>query len=211
MKSTVGNWFVILDFCTFALLTTAGALPILVSMPTIRKITRLEAVRDQLDSAFKVYFLWDDLVSAITLAGAAERVMSDMQPKDGIFGIDAASIRSIINLYIKPEHQKVAATLYRADYDFFRHADKKTQSDYALKEEVADFWLFIALCSFEHLKQPKTKAMRTFSCWFFLKNSQYIKAEAVGYADFIRKLGATVQGMSKLEFYQAFCTADPAP
>jgi len=134
-----------------------------------------------------------------------------MQPKDGIFGIDAASIRSIINLYIKPEHQKVAATLYRADYDFFRHADKKTQSDYALKEEVADFWLFIALCSFEHLKQPKTKAMRTFSCWFFLKNSQYIKAEAVGYADFIRKLGATVQGMSKLEFYQAFCTADPAP
>ena len=111
MKSTVGNWFVILDFCTFALLTTAGALPILVSMPTIRKITRLEAVRDQLDSAFKVYFLWDDLVSAITLAGAAERVMSDMQPKDGIFGIDAASIRSIIN----PTNAPCAPIGFRSD------------------------------------------------------------------------------------------------
>ena len=91
-------------------------------------------MRDELDSAFKAYFLWDDLVSAITLAGAAERVMSDMQPQDGIFGVDAASVRSIINLYIKPEHQKDAAKLWRADYDFFRHADKKKQSDYELKK-----------------------------------------------------------------------------
>ncbi len=60
-----------------------------------RKITHLEAVRDQIDSAIRSYFLWDDLVSATTLAGAAERVMSDMQAQDGIFGVDAASIRSI--------------------------------------------------------------------------------------------------------------------
>lgn len=180
-------------------------------MPTIRKITRLEAVHNQLDSAFKAYFLWDDVVSAITLAGAAERVTSDMQPQDGIVGVDAASIRSIINLYIKPEYQTDAAKLYRADYDFFRHADKKTQSDYELKEEVVDFWLFVALCSFEHLKRPKTQAMRAFRRWFYMKYPQYIKADAVGFAELMRKLGAAAQGLSKLEFYQAFCIGDPAP
>ena len=52
-------------------------------MVTIRNITRLEAVRDQLNTACKAYFLWDDLVSALTLAGAAERVRSDMQADMG--------------------------------------------------------------------------------------------------------------------------------
>lgn len=76
--------------------------------------------------------MWDDLVSAITLAGVAERVMSDMQPQDGIFGVDAASLRSMVNLYIKPEHQKAAGAMFRADYDFFRHADKVKQEEYEL-------------------------------------------------------------------------------
>jgi hypothetical protein len=58
-----------------------------------KSVQRLEAVRDQIDSAIRVYFLWDDLVSALALAGAAERVLSDLQPKDGIFGVDAHSIR----------------------------------------------------------------------------------------------------------------------
>jgi hypothetical protein len=53
-----------------------------------------------------MFFLWDELVSAATLAGAAERVLSDLQPQDGIIGVDAHSIRSMINLYIKEEHHK---------------------------------------------------------------------------------------------------------
>jgi hypothetical protein len=111
--------------------------------PTIRTITRLEAIRDQLDSAYKAYFLWDALVSALTLAGAAERVLSDLQRRDGLFGVDPYSIRSIVDLYIKPEHQKDAAKLYRADYDFFGHADVNKDNTYELKEEVVEFWLFV--------------------------------------------------------------------
>ena len=63
-----------------------------------------------------MFFLWDELVSAVTLAGAAERVLSDLQPQDGIIGVDAHSIRSMINL--KEEHQKDAAKLFRKDYFF---------------------------------------------------------------------------------------------
>jgi hypothetical protein len=180
-------------------------------MLTIRKITRLEAVRDQLDTAYKAYFLWDDLVSALTLAGAAERVMSDMQSQDGIFGVDAYSIRSIINLYIKSEYQKDAAKVYRAAYDFFRHADVNKQPDYELKQEVVEFSLFVSLCAFEHLQQKKTQAMRAYSHWFFIRNPNYVKSEAGRYAEIVRNLGTISKDMSKQDYYQLFCSVDRQP
>jgi hypothetical protein len=177
---------------------------------TIRTITRLEAVRDQLNTAYKTYFLWDDLVSALTLAGAAERVMSDMQSQDGIFGVDAYSIRSIINLYIKPEYQKEAAKLYRADYDFFRHADVKTQHDYELKQEGVEFYLLVALSAFEHLKQKKTQAMRAYLHWFSIRNPNLVK-DAGKYAQVAKELGNISKDMSKQDYYQRFCFVDSQP
>jgi isocitrate lyase len=177
-------------------------------VPTIRKITRLEAVRDQLDSAYKTYFLWDDLVSALTLAGAAERVLSDMQAQDGIFGVDAYSIRAAVNLHIKPEHHKEAAKLFRADYDFFRHADIKKDNDYELKEEGVEFWLLVPLCAFEHLKQAKTQAMRAYSTWYFMKHPTHLKDDAGAYGKIIKELGDCAKNFSKQDFYHRFCTVD---
>jgi hypothetical protein len=113
-----------------------------------RKITRRGAVRDQINSAIRAYFLWDDLVSALTLAGAAERVLSDRQPADGLLGVDAFSLRSMVNLYIREEYQSEAATLFRKDYDFFQHADRKPQDDYEFSEEWVDFLLLVAIGAF---------------------------------------------------------------
>jgi hypothetical protein len=74
-----------------------------------KTVTRFDAVSSQINSAIRMFFLWDDLVSAVTLAGAAERVLSNLQPQDGIVGVDAYSIRSMVNLYIKDEHRREAA------------------------------------------------------------------------------------------------------
>jgi hypothetical protein len=180
-------------------------------MITTRKITRMQAVSNQLDSAYKTYFLWDDLVSAITLAGAAERVLSDMQPQDGIFGVDANSLRSLINLYVKPEHSKEVATLFRADYDFFRHADKKTQSDYEIKERAADFFLLFPLLSYEHLKQPKTHAMRAYAQWFFYRYPSVLKKENQDDGNFLANLLKAQEPMTKQQFYEMRCSFDLLP
>lgn len=180
-------------------------------MVTIRKITRLEAVRDQLNTACKAYFLWDDLVSALILAGAAERVMSDMQGKDGIFGVDAVSMRSMINLYIKPEYQAEAAKLFRADYDFFRHADVRKELDYELKQEAVEFYLFLALCGFEHLQQTRTQAMRAYLLWFASRNPNHLKnnpeqTDSGKYVQVAKKLSHICKNISKHEYYQLFCS-----
>jgi hypothetical protein len=173
---------------------------------TKRVISRMEGIRNQLDSAVRVYFLWDDLVSAITLAGAAERVLSDMQPQDGIMGADAYSIRSIINLYIKPEHQKDAAKLFRKDYDFFRHADRDSVTHYELHENAADFLLMTTIRSFQFLGQKSTPAMRAFIWWFMAKYPHLVKKDAP-HRQLASKMRENAKNLSKKEYFAAFMSA----
>ena len=52
--------------------------------------------------------------------------------------------------------------------------------------------------------------MRAYNWWFTAKNPQYVKDDDAAIAEFAKKLGATVKGVSKLEFYQEFCVADPS-
>jgi len=171
-----------------------------------KTVTRFDAVRDQITSAIRMFFIWDDLVSAVTLAGAAERVLSDLQPQDGIFGVDARSIRSMVNLYIKEEHQRDAAKLYRKDYDFFRHADRNAVQSYELKEKSVAWLIFTALISFEFLRQEKTVETRAFAWWFMATNPQWLKADAPDLAT-ITKLKEQISERSKREYFLAFLAA----
>src|SRR5580700_9127251 len=124
-----------------------------------KTVSRFDAVSEQISSAIRMFFLWDELVSAVTLAGAAERVLSDLQPQDGIIGVDAYSIRSLVNLYIREEHHKDAAKKFRQD-------DRKASQDYELKESSVTWLIFFTILSFEFLKQKKTMEMRAFAWWF---------------------------------------------
>ena len=121
-------------------------------------IPRIEATKRQIDAAVRAYFS-DDLVSALTLAGAAERVLSDMQPKDGIFGADAVSLRSMINLYIKSDHQGEVAKKFRNVYDQLRHADRNTADNLEIKEEAVETYMLHAVMSFEFITKDSTELM----------------------------------------------------
>jgi hypothetical protein len=171
-----------------------------------RNITRFEAVRDQLDCAIRAYFLWDDLVSALTLVGAAERVLSDMQPQDGILGVDAYSIRSALNLHIKPEYQKRAGKFFRKDYDFFRHADHNPQSDYELNGVSVDFWLMMTVGAFEFMGQQKTPEMRAFLVWYMAKYPHLIKDDAP-HKQLASEMAESAKSLSKKDYFLAFTAA----
>ena len=171
-----------------------------------RTVTRFDGVRSQINSAIRMFFLWDDLVSAVTLAGAAERVLSDLQPQDGIIGIDAYSIRSMLNLYIKNEHQKEAAKAFRKDYDFFRHADRNAAESYELKESSVAWLIFISLAAFEFLKQEKTTEIRAFTWWFLASNPHWLKADAPD-RSLIMKFSEQLSEMSKRQYFLAFIAA----
>jgi hypothetical protein len=145
-------------------------------------------------------------VSAVTLAGAAERVLSDLQPQDGIFGIDAHSIRSMVNLYIKDDHQKEAAALFRHDYDFFRHADRDSKQGCELKDSKVMWLIFLSICAFEFLKQKKTMEMRAFFWWFMAAHPQYLRTDAPDMAAIV-KVRELISELSKRQYYLAFVCA----
>jgi hypothetical protein len=172
----------------------------------MKMITRYEGVREQINSAIRLFFLWDDWVSAVTLAGAAERVLSDLQPQDGIIGVDAYSLRSMFNLYIKEEHHREAAELFRRDYDFFRHADRNAAPNYELKESSVTWLIFIALASFEFLGQKKSMEMRAFAWWFFARNPRWLKANAPD-APVIMKINEQMAELTKRQYFLAFIAA----
>ena len=172
---------------------------------TQRTLTHMLAACDQIDGAIRAYFLWDDLVSAITLAGAAERVLSDIQDPKGLLEVDNYSIRSAINLYIKDEHQKAAAKLFRKEYDFFRHADKDPNEEITLIEESADYWILFAMCSYRHLGGVMTHDMTAFSAWFAAKHPEEMKRDHP-IIPLSQKITANT---SKREYYVMFSKAVP--
>lgn len=172
-----------------------------------KTVTRFDAVREQISSAIRMFFLWDELVSAVTLAGAAERVLSDLQPQDGIIGVDAHSIRSMINLYVKEEHHKDAAALFRKDYDYFRHADRNiTQDNYELKESSVAWLIWMSVVAFEFLGQEKTMEMRAFAWWFMATNPHWLKANAPD-LPLIMEIKDQLAERSKCEYFLAFIAA----
>lgn len=177
---------------------------------TKRLIHRMDAVRDQINTAIRAYFLWDDLISAVTLAGAAERVLSDKQKQDGLLGVDAFSVRSAINLYINKRYQKETAQLVRSDYDFFRHADRCPNDEYEFSEERADFTLIFAIGAFEFLGQKKTKDMKAFVHWLFYKHPCWLK-KSDSYEQIATQLKRTLEGITKQEYYRIFLEVGHGP
>ncbi len=141
---------------------------------------RLNATEAQIDAAIKAYFLWDDLVSALTLAGAAERVLSDVQPQDGLICVDAFSIRSLINLYVEGEHQSKAGNLFRRTYDQLRHADGDRDPFRLIEVSVAgvDFYIFMAIQAFRHVRRFITPSMGVFYVWYCARYPRHLKEDS---------------------------------
>ncbi len=171
----------------------------------LRKILRSEAVKQQLDAAIRLFFLEDDFVSAITLAGAAERVLSDMQPRDGLLGVDAFSIRSLCNLYIEDNYSKQAADAFRKPYDLFRHADKSPQETFIINEDYVDFYIFISVMAFQFLFEKLSPSMRVFTSYTFMRKPQWLKPNSE-----MHKIVTTskydLRKVSKSRFYElAIC------
>ena len=87
--------------------------------PTRTKtVSRFDAVGEQISSAIRSFCSlgcnWSPRVLH-WLERHRTRYMSDLQPQDGILGVGAYSIRSMINLCIKEGHHKETAKAFRKD------------------------------------------------------------------------------------------------
>lgn len=123
-------------------------------MTPVRRYTRREAVRLQLEMAVRARLQYFDLVSALTLAGAAERVLSDLQPKEAKTSEGFVSLKAYIN-EVEPDggKRKILADQARKDYDQLRHAYPKSEWTHELDGLRADAFITLAIEAFAPRKQ----------------------------------------------------------
>jgi hypothetical protein len=140
----------------------------------VRRYTRLDAAQFQLEMAVRALLQFDDPISALTLAGAAETVLSDLQPIDGIFGVDAWSIRAICNTHINTAHRKEAADLLRSAYNQLKHANKLPAHIHEIQETSVHIWLLLSIRAFTSLGGTASPILNAFKLWAMAARPEWI-------------------------------------
>lgn len=99
-----------------------------------QELTRKDVVTTQLETAIKLFFEQRDMVSAHTLASAADEILEDLfehrkeeilkrrgdKGKEGIY----TSWENLFELYVKPEYRSEWFKKMRDPQNFFKHAEK---------------------------------------------------------------------------------------
>lgn len=128
----------------------------------IIQLSRLDAVKHQLEMAVRARLQFEDLVSAMTLAGAAERVLSDGQPKDARISDGFNSIKAFCNEFVKEGYRKEVTAKVREAYDQLRHADKKPNQIHSLDPEGVDAFILMTIYAYG----GKPSDAKPFAEWF---------------------------------------------
>lgn len=145
------------------------------------QFSRLDAVKHQLEMAIRARLQFEDLVSAMTLAGAAERVLSDGQPADAKTSDGFISLKALCNDYVKKDSRNKIAGMVRQAYDQLRHADKNPDHVHSLDPESVDAFLLMTIYAYASKPQATQNEFRnwfnslppilgTFVVWMFLND-----------------------------------------
>lgn len=126
------------------------------------EVSKLEAVKRQLNIAIYLYFNDMDLVSCHTLVGAARNILFDF------FKIKNINFKPVsIISKLKKKHYE---NWLRGAQNFFKHASAEDQiKKFDLKEEMTENLLYDAISRYQKLEVPSAH-MQIFISYFLLKN-----------------------------------------
>lgn len=136
------------------------------------KISKLDAVRRQLETAVRLYFAYGDPVSIHTLSAAAYNVVQDINShKEGLRLI--AKDRFLD--YIKEGHEKEVRTLINSAENFFKHADRDHESTLDFNPAQTDFLTFEASVVYRQLSGENPPLLRLYEVWFISQHPNLFK------------------------------------
>ena len=123
-------------------------------------VTKLEAARRQLDTAIRLFFSGGDSISIHTLAASAANVFADVS--DRKLG---QSWRSIIRETNKISKSQLKDIIHR-EWNFFKHADRDTDSTLEFDESTTDHVIFVASLECGEVKKDLSRIMEVFQIWY---------------------------------------------
>lgn len=129
-----------------------------------KTLTKLQAAKHQIQTAIDVYFLHGDLISVMTLAGAAEEICGNIlarNSKKNILSIMTdESMRLGLNLTSHDVYNR-SSVLRNA----LKHAKDPKEDQFQFDEEAAVLMLVRAVINFQLLGEELTKKMEKFITW----------------------------------------------
>jgi hypothetical protein len=124
------------------------------------KISKLDAVKRQLETAIQLYFNYGDAVSIHTLACAAYEILLDLNKKHG--GIPMLMDGFLIRDEKKREFKKII----REPQNFFKHADWNPEGVIDFNPEVSPFFIYDAISKYQEMTGEVTAYFRIFRGWY---------------------------------------------
>ena len=126
-----------------------------------KTITKLEAVRDQLETAIKLFFQDESFVAVHTLCSAAFNVLKDISKKNnGDFAFE-------MEVRIKPEFLRDWYGATNRPSNFFKHANTDPDPNGVLEfnEKVNDLKLMMCCWGYKELAGIRTPIMEAYVKW----------------------------------------------
>ncbi|HBS33782.1 MAG TPA: hypothetical protein DEA50_01710 [Parvularcula sp.] len=160
----------------------------------VRRYTRLEAVECQIGMAIRARLQFDDPVSALTLLGAAERVLSDLcgAPE---WGENALSIKLFIEKFANNGKHNEAAKFLRKPYNRLKHANTDPEIEPTIDLHMLDTLLMMVIREFENQSRTLTPLMLAYKCWAATSSDDWGAEELLG-EPLLKKLRAAANGRS---------------
>ena len=129
---------------------------------TITTVSKLDAVRAQIDAAIELYFRSDNPIAVHTLTAAAYNVLRDMALKNGD---ENPFIKiSFVNEYPKAK-QKVIRAFLNEPENFFKHADRDPNNLLSFDPEITELLLMDACAYFRDKKELRPRYYDIYKVW----------------------------------------------
>jgi len=166
------------------------------------KLTKIDVSRSQLETAIKLFFLGQDIVSIHTLTNATHQVLYDIAHSKMI----KSTLIDEVKIYIKSEHWKDYNKIVRKAGNYFKHADNDLNETLEFSLEESEFLIFDSILLYIRISKDVTSSMSSFMAWFYLKYPNTINPTSLEdmkykYVILETKKNNTMNPSDKLKFF----------
>jgi hypothetical protein len=137
------------------------------------KISKLEAVRRQVETAIRIYFVNGDPVSVHTLAAASLQILVDLDKK----GPQTGTLWDLLRRQVRPEYIDEVIKLFTAPENFFKHADRDPNEILEFPLSMPEWFLWECVVKYPVLAGETPPLMLAYWTWFMIRHSDIVRAE----------------------------------
>jgi hypothetical protein len=145
------------------------------------KISKLKAVRRQVETAIRIYFVNGDPVSVHALAAASLQILVDLDKK----GPQTGTFWDLLKTQVKPEYVSEIINLFTEAENFLKHADRDSDKILEFPLAMPELFLWECVAKYPELTGETPLLMRAYRIWFTIHHSDILKPEIRAQVNFL--------------------------